>query len=510
MNLRHRGLGLFGLLALFALALSGCATAPAPIAQTQTLTGQEGAVVFKFITNGSSTFDPAETLSSITLKRDVAPGTAATGEDTAILSRTREMTHSTAVFSGKVAPGRYRIAHASGFSGNTTYTFPLSGFGSFEVKTGAVSLLGTLLVQPLAGTRFAVGYVPPEAELNQTFVSLFPALAEQTKGQTPLSLEPSAELARRTLMTPLFKQMTTVFNGVQARRDGTVLAGSKMGRVLWRKAGERNWRRLQIDTWKEVLSVRPYRDGLLAAGEEGLLRYSADEGKSWQVLTPPQPGLIALAEPLPNGKVLALVRRHRSWTAFLSDDPLAGGWRSVGTFEQEQSLNVPWQNALVLSSGNRAGVLMPNGEYRVVDGDSGSLERRSLGVSIFGAQAQPDGLLVVRGGTMTTGTLVSSDGGRQWTDLDTHRFVGALAFASASKAFAIAPETYNIFPGPYALMVSEDRAKTWKKAGELPGSAPNETRFLLVDPTDGALLAFMQNGQILRSADEGKTWVKAL
>lgn len=449
-RLRWACLGLLGWL------LAGCATTPVPISTTQTLTGQEGAVVFKFITNGSAASDPAETLSSITLKRELAPGATATPQDTAVLSRTREMTHSTAVFSGMVAPGRYYLSHATGYAGNTTYTFPLSGFSKFEVKKGAVSLLGTLLVQPLEGTRFVVGYVPPEAELIQTFVSLFPALAQQTRDQPVNTFETSAELTRRGLMAPQFKQMTTAYNGLQAAADGTLMAGSKMGRVIWRKAGEQRWRTFHLDTWKEVLSVRAYREGLLAAGEEGLLRYSADEGKTWQALTPPDQGLIAVAEPLPNGKVIALVRRNTTWSAYASDDLMAGQWRKLGTFQQERSLNVPWQNAIALASGNRAGILMPNGEYLVVDGGSETIERRSTGVSTFGAQVLPDGMLVVQGGTMTRSTFVSTDGGKNWTDLNTSRFVLAITFANPKTAYAIGPVDPGIFAGTYALMVSHD------------------------------------------------------
>jgi photosystem II stability/assembly factor-like uncharacterized protein len=497
-------------LGLLVALLAGCVTAPAPISTAQTLTGQEGAVVFKFITNGASAFDPAETLSSITLKRELAPGAKATAQDTAILRRTREMTHSTAVFSGMVAPGRYSLSHASGTLVNTTYTFPLGGFGRFEVKGGAVSLLGTFLVQPLEGARFVVGHVAPDSELTQTFATLFPALAQQTRDQPILTLEPSAELDRRRSLASQFRQMTAAYNGLQATADGHLLAGSKMGRVIWRKAGERRWRAFQLDTWKEVLSVRPYRGGLLAAGEEGLLRFSANEGKTWQALTPPEPGLVALAEPLPNGKVVALVRRNATWKAFVSNDPVAGRWRSLGSFEQERSLNVQWQSALTLTSGNRAGVLMPNGEYLVVDGDTEAIERRSTGVSVFGAQAMSDGMLVVQGGTLARSTLVSPDGGRTWTDLNTSRFISAITFANPKTAYAIGAVDPGIFAGTYALMVSRDGAKTWTKAGEVPGGRPGDTRSLLVDPSDGALLAFMHNGRVMRSTDEGKSWVREL
>ena len=60
--------------------------------------------------------------------------------------------------------------------------------------------------------------------------------------------------------------------------DGSLLAGSRMGRVMWRRAGASGWTRLQIDTWKEVLSVRQF----LAQHTYGVytfqLRYRSIEG----------------------------------------------------------------------------------------------------------------------------------------------------------------------------------------------------------------------------------------
>ncbi len=487
--------------------LTGCATHPPPISGAQTLSGQEGAVVIRLITNGAEANDPTETLSSLTLRREVPAGAQATAEDIAVLRRTRDMTNSTAVFSGMVAPGRYRLSHANGQFANTTYTFPLAGrLGSFVVKPREVSLLGTMLVQPLPMQRFLVGYLPPDAELSNSFEVLFPALAQQTRGQAPNQFEPSAELTRAATLAPGIRSLTTALNGIDTTPDGSLLAGSKMGRVIWRKSGEQRARALQIDTWLEVLSVRAWRQGLLASGEEGLLRFSNDEGKTWQALPAPAPGLIAAAEPLANGKVLALVRRGTQWTAHLSDDPFVGGWRQVASFEQERSINLTWQNAIVLAGRDRAGVFMPNGELLVVDGGTGALERRSIGVSTSGAQILADGTLLATGGNLSRSTYISTDGGRQWRDLDTSRFVTAITAADAKTFYAVAPVDPGIFAGTFALMVSRDGAKTWKKSGEVPGGVPAQVRSLLVDRKDGALLAVLSQGRVMRSTDEGATW----
>jgi photosystem II stability/assembly factor-like uncharacterized protein len=241
-----------------------------------------------------------------------------------------------------------------------------------------------------------------------------------------------------------------------------------------------------------------------------LLRYSSDEGKTWQTLPLPASGLIAAAEPLANGKVLALVRRGTQWSAHLSDDPFVGGWREIARFEQERSINLPWQNAIVLAGRDRAGVFMPNGELLVVDGNTQALERRSIGVSTSGAQLLADGTLLAQGGNITRTTFISTDGGRQWRDLDTSRFVVAITAADTKTFYAVAPVDPGLFAGTYALMVSRDGAKTWKKTGEVPGGNPALVRALRLDRHDGALLAVLSNGRVMRSTDEGATWTRAL
>jgi photosystem II stability/assembly factor-like uncharacterized protein len=492
--------------------LAACATPVAPIAVERKLTGQEGAVVLKLITNSRTEWDPAETLSSLQLRRVVEPGAAqAPQPEILLLSRTRATTRSTAVFSGMVAPGRYTVKDAVGSSGNATYTFPIgSMLSSFEVRPGEVSLLGTVLVQPLEGTRFNVGYVPPDAELTATFESLFPALAEQTRGRSVHSFELEPHMTRRVALAPLIKRLAPAMYGLSVAGTGDVYAGSKMGRLLWRKGSEKSWRELDVGSWKAIESVRPYRGGLLVAGEEGLLRYSSDEGKTWTSLVSPSPGLIAAAEPLPNGKVVVVARQAAEWTAFVSGDALAGGWRKIGTFADERSLNVPWQGATAVATGNRVGVMMPNGVFQVVDADTEKIERISTGQSVLSVSAMSDGMLVMQAVTIVRTTLVSTDGGRSWVDLDTSRFVQAITFADRKTAYAVAPIKPGVFAGEYGLMASRDGGRTWAVSGTPPGGDPAGVREIMVDRSSGALLAFLRSGSILRSTDEGKTWTRDL
>ncbi|MEZ2298080.1 WD40/YVTN/BNR-like repeat-containing protein [Variovorax sp. RCC_210] len=486
------------------VALVACTTAP--IAANQTLTGHEGAVVVKLITNSVGENDPAETLSALHLERVLGPGEKQTGRDLVTLVRTRQSTYTTAVFSGMVIPGRYVIKNAMGGLGNTTYTFPIDAkFGSFDVVQGEVTLLGTLLVQPRMGTRFFVAYVPPEEELRKTFETLYPALADQTRGRATHGFVPTLDLERRAALSSESKRRASLWNGLEQTADGEFMAGAKLGKVLWKKAGATRWRELDVGSWREVLSVRPYRGGLLAAGEEGLLRLSMDEGLSWRQMVPPEDGLIQLAQPMSDGSVVVFSRRDRLWSAYVSQDLDAGKWRKVGEFAETQSINVPWKRTMVVSLPNAAGVMMPNGDLHMSDGKS--ITRVSNGQSTIDVSALPDGTLVSQTMLITKTTLLSTDAGKTWSDLNTSRFVLAIAFKDTKTAYAVSAIAPNVMPGPLGLMTTRDGGKSWSHTGVSPGlTGPYAVRQMMVDRSDGSLLAFLPDNAIVRSSDEGKSW----
>ena len=503
---RHAAMLRRGFLMLALAALAGCAATP--ISSERQLTGEEGAVVFKLVTNGTSMADPTETLSTVLIRRERPEGERELSGDAVSLVRTRAQTSTTMVFSGRVQPGKYRFVNGVGSHGNTTYTFPLGRMLSgFEVKTGEVSLLGTLLVQPIGTSRFVVGYVPPDPELHETFQQLFPALAAQTEGKPIHTLEMTPELQRRAEIAPRFKLLPTVLNGHHLSREGGAYLGGRLGKLMWRPARDQAWRRAELGSWREVLTVRPYRGGVLAGGEEGLLRHTADDGKTWSRLASPESGAICALEVMPGGQLVALVRRDDMWSVHVTGDPVAGPWRKLASFDHERSINVGWQPAIPFVSGKRIGVAMPNGSVRLVDVDTGELSGGSTGQSLLGIQALADGTLVAQSVAVARTTHMSTDGGKTWTDLNTSRFTQAITFRDREVAHAIAPIAPGVLPGPFGLMTSRDGGRSWSQTGVVPGGSP--VRELRIDPSDGALVAVLQEG-MLRSTDEGKSWAKDL
>lgn len=516
MILKHRARRMVmsaGLLLMLAL-LGGC-VAPAIVADRK-LTGEDGAVVLKFIPKGALPTDPVEQLTSMFVREQLptvqAPGaTSSAGAASARvfeLNRTRLSTHSTMVLSGILPPGRYSISHMIGKLGNTTYTFPLGAqLPLFEVKAKNATLLGTILVQPGSGNLFDVAYVAPDKEFHETLEQLYPALAAQARETAPPGFEKTELLNRRSALAPNFRLRISALNGLTQSAEGTLYAGTRTGIALMRRSIDQRWRAIDVRSWREVMSLRPYRDGIVVAGEESLLKFSRDEGRTWVNLKAPDTGLIYGLEPTEAGFVLAVTRYRGNWTVYRSTNLFDGAWQKLGEFETERSFNVLWATPRMVAAGNRIGLMMPNGTYHLVDGVKGTIEQFPGTLSVLELWAMPDGRLVQRGTSITAKTVMSEDFGRTWVDVNIGRFAVCVVYRNKETIYAVSPVDPGITAGAFGLMTSRDAGKTWSQSGVVPGGNPQAVRELMIDRVDGALLAILSNATVMRSIDEGKTWV---
>lgn len=477
-----------------------------PITAQRTLTGQEGAVVVKVIANSLAAGDPGEALDALNLERVLAPGEHSTGREHVTLLRTRQATYSTAVFSGIVPPGRYVIRTATGGQGAWNFTYPIgTKLGSFEVTKGGTTLLGTLLIQALDNRRFALAYLPPEQELQQTFESLYPALAAQPRSRDAPGFLPSAELDRGVALAGAVKQQPSAWSGIAQTADGEFMAGGKLGKVMWHKAGDTQWRELDVGTWREVMGARPFQGGILAFGEEGLLRLSIDDGRTWERLVPPDTGLLLAVQPLSDGAVVAWSRTDQIWSAYRSEDVRSGKWQKLGEAADAQSINLRWKRPIGVSLPDAAGVMLPNGDFFLTDGKT--LTRSSTGRSLLDVNVQSKGIIAARTTLLTETVLVSSDKGKTWKDLNANRFAVAIALRDAETAYAVSAIDPKIFSGPLGLMTTHDGGKRWIHTGKSPGlNSPFAVQQMMVDRSDGSLLAFLPSNAVSRSRDEGRTW----
>lgn len=454
--------------------------------------------------------DPAETVSMVSIRKlKSASYPVDARPEVYTLFRTQKSTHTTAIFSGMVPAGRYTLVRATGVQGNTTYSFPLEIMVSqFEVKTNQVSFLGTLVIHPLEGKRFNVGYVPPDGEMQETFEQLFPSMAQQTKGQPFNAMEMTPLMRQRSELAPYFKPLTTAMNGMFQSDSGDFYYGSKLGTAYWRKAGTKSWRFVDVGSWREVLTLRPLGSALVAAGEEGLLRYSVDEGKTWASLVPPEHGSIHALIPTGGGKVAALVKRDDLWTVYTSSDLWKGRWQKLDSFPHESSINIPWQRSPhIISTPSWLGVMMPNGILYGVDLKTEKLSRRAN--NSFSARdliSLGGDSILLKGVRFATTFLISDDLGQTWTELPLSRFPGFVAAKDRRNLFALTSEG-GVSGGQIQMKGSRDGGVTWSVTGT-PPTKPGWVSIvgMQIDKYDGSLLLFYKDGNRMRSQDEGKTW----
>lgn len=493
------------------LALAACATGH--IGPKDTLKPDEGAFVFKVIADTGRGDSLLYLIDTIEMQNEDGPNEpifiAGTGQ--------REATTSESMtFSGTLKPGRYKFVRGrhhetpNNIFDPRNLTMGMSHLGSFDIRAGEVTRLGTLIFHPIgevAPTRsflgytianMGYGYVPPDAEVLKSFEQYFPALAQQVKNRnsggfilTP-DLNASAELANT------YKKNSRRINSMWQDERGNFFAGKSMGKVLLKQAGHPDWREVDVGSWRGVHSVRPYRSGLIAGGEEGLLKFSPDGGNSWSDLVPPIWGQVAHIEVVQGNRVVIVVRRGDIWTAFVSEDALAGTWRTLATLPLRS--RVPFYPAPSPFFARQGNTLVIGGvgqdKLNIMDLDSGNLEAVLNPVPmVYLITAQPNGLLVMRGGVFKHVALLSEDGGRSWRELKARGFVN---FKDASNAYSV----YEM-----DISYSRDGGNRWvfqKNARWKEG----EVRQFLIDRFDQSLLVSLHDGSIHRSRDEGATWTK--
>jgi photosystem II stability/assembly factor-like uncharacterized protein len=494
------------------LALAACAIKP--IGPKDTLKPDEGAFVFKVITDTTRGGDSLLFLiDTIEMQSEDGPNEpifiAGTGQREAT-------TPESMIFSGKLKPGRYKFVRGRHHAAPSNIFDPRGLFmnmghlGSFNVRAGEVTQLGTLIFHPIGEvapsrsfTGYTVanmgyGYVPPDAETLKSFEQYFPALTEQVKARassgfnmTP-DLNASAELARN------YKKASRHINSMWQDEHGNFFAGKSMGKVLLKQAGRPGWRELDVGAWRGVHSVRPYRSGLIAGGEEGLLKFSPDGGNTWNDLVPPAWGQIAHIEVVRGNRVLVVVRRGATWTAFVTDDALVGAWRTFATlplhthtafYPQPSPSFARRGNTLVIGGGLQDRV-------HILDLDSGSIESILNPVPmVYSISAQQNGFLVMRGGVLKYVALMSEDGGKTWRELKSRGFV---AFKDSSNAYFV----YDMH-----VAYSRDGGGKWTYHDNAAWKE-GEVRWFQIDRSDQSLLVFLFDGSVHRSRDEGATWIK--
>lgn len=483
--------------------LVGCASS-SPIDVKKPIPSGQGAVFLKLLTDGRGDPDFADWVVSAVVYR---VGEAASNESRRVrLMRSHDATHSSALLCGLVASGRYFLGLVETEREGRRETFHLEPeLLQFDVMSGLVTLLGTLLVQAVRDPLTSLKYLRPEADMSRSPESAFSTWGSATRAKPFFTPLPTAKLETASQGADEFKSRSVPARSGEQLPNGDFVSGSRLGRYFVRKRGSSRWQPVDVGAWGEVLSVRRHGDGLLVAGEDGLLRSSTDEGSSWKALPPPGPGLIRVAQTLRDGRVVALVRNAAQWSVHLTDDLASDAWHKLAGFAFEELPGDHQPLPMLVSVGDKLGLMLSNGSFCLVNPQSGQVTQSPGFARVNALASTPDGLLVMRAYRSGNVTLASYDEGLTWIDVALPRSTIASAFKDKRTAYAVAALAGAVTTPQFGIFVSRDGALTWSRTGT-SAVEPDKIAGLSIDRLDGALLLQLRDGAVMRSADEGAAW----
>lgn len=487
-------------LALAALLLNAC-TPLQMQASRQLSPTAPGALVLRMSSNQLVT---ARTNASdavlVVNRRDPRPGEVTrryTLESVAVASLNSQ------AYGGALPPGNYELSQI--IVGNAFAMLANSGLGSFHVEAGRITYLGNvqqLTLPPSPGRtseRVLFGHEGAQTKadegkdlVEEHFPAFVNLLDRPFLGWDPGSFD-AAMMRQRHLV---IRMNSAGHYGMLDLGDEGVLFGNQGGIIRVIRPGKRA-RHLDTGMPYAVRALAHLPDGtLLAGGEQGLFKFSRDQGKTWR----------PMLHALPEGTVHSIkvgadatiyithVRRGQvtvykgrmdvtQWSPLYTRP--AGRWMRPLTFRQEGSLVlVPEQRTLVL-----------------IDLATGTAIERQLPGFARSFSVAPDGRLFCEcagGPTLgANGVGVSSDGGQSWTPLALPKTVEAPYFRDALHGIT----TERKLVGMSRFHVTSDGGTTWT-----PGETSAQGA-LLGHTSDGrTLYAQGTRGLLYASTDDGRSW----
>ncbi len=268
----------------------------------------------------------------------------------------------TRAFVGGLAPGTYRIAGLWGqlHTDNGTYTLSASvprEMGRFQVETGRLSTLGTLVFQPfdelstsLTESTFLISRLPDVENLEALVKGRFPDKYSELVQVDPLDWEPDSNSEYRNAVSQLVRSHAYTANVQPPRPDGTRLIGGLLGSIFALKHGA-TWERHLVPTSHAITAVSTFPNGrILAGAERGQVFVSGPELDKW----------VAFPLPSRDGFVSHIgALTEDSWYAISDLHDSAELWRR--SFDQD------WERVAVIERDSRPSDLFDTNELFVIE-----------------------------------------------------------------------------------------------------------------------------------------------
>lgn len=491
------------LLALAAVLLTACATAPEPRSAKMQY-ANDGGVLFRVLPNVQSASMFFKNWQAISVVRLAGPGEK---EQRFSVSPTTDGTTRSAVYAGTLPPGRYRFdafsSQQCGYMCVSSSITMSEKFSRFTVQSGRLTDLGVLiqLRGSAAGDVLIAHTRQPDAsatsEIVRESIPNFARLLTQPIGSWDEDTIPGAmsDMYRYSLVNSFG------FVSPHQTKAGDVVYGSANG-VMYRWKPGHHATPMDVGVRASIETTLVTSSGSwIAGGELGTLLMSTDEGRTWRSIRGALPFGVMTDLAQWRDQIIVTVLRGKNVRIYSADEATLD-WKLLASHDLQISSFWDIQGVRPQSylMGNMLVTTLPGRKLAAMDLVSWSIEIRSLPGAIQMFSASRDGVLRCRcAATIAVSPYESNDLGKTWKPSSASRFALLPAFKDSMHGVSYVGQW--LAKGG-ALAYTEDGGKTWVEATKA------DVYFDNVFFSDDGTQAFAASafGPRMISSDAGKTW----
>ena len=519
------------LLSMLAL-LTACATVPNTSIENMQgdIPAGSGLVIAETITNGERIVGPVRYWTEIVLWRDNYEG-----EDGTFSIDSLSYSFSTQAYMGVVPAGTYRVGMLYAFLqlGDRSFSARAPAppaMGSFEVKAGQVTNLGTILYQPFQDRNWIDEEYPDYAmtrisndDLWQTAKLANPNIVAQIDANAAvLGWKPDNQDAVRDKTAQLIKAAALPTN-MQALSDGSVLLSGLLGGLYSLRDGEIHG--LSMEDRRKITDVIELANGqFLIGGELGKLAISSALGENAEFIPIDRDLAHVLDIDLSgSGQAYLVILTNDGYGIYRFDVDSRSlvllrdlhkkklGFIERGYIAYIEDIRHP--NLIGTAQGVAA--YFDKLVYRYVEATEAWSEAEALEFNTM--YEQRDGYISGTPYSSWSGTMplqYSADGGANWTEIEdksglfgasrepTYRFSDGEFIRTGEDVdinFWKDSEVLDEVP----VLSSSDHGLSWEPVGSVPRGC---VTIAVESSTDELLHLLCNNGGVMSTDDRGRTW----
>lgn len=387
--------------------------------------------------------------------------------------------HRTRAYAGSLPPGRYRVYDIMGskcriICAKGGRSKPgAEHLAEFVVEAGRVRYLGSVLVSVRAPVKpqktgtvyWAYTRQPDPVAGRRLLDGLYPELGAAAAGEMLVGWEPTQDggVAADAALDRVRREGSGLLDPTPYGDNG-VQFGALNG-VVKRTSGT-SLRLIDTGSAFTIKSALRAADGrMLAGGEATTLRYSPDDGRTWQDVGAGLPyGIVLQIRPIGGDEVVFLL--HHGANAALYRGRFGDtSWTQVGDWPMEFKFwtGLPGMPPEMQLQGRKVVVTLPSKGGVFVDLDTGETHAINPPGSLAMFTYTMDGVMrCICFRSIAANPWESRDLGKTWQDSPFDRWMLLPAFRDATHAFSYKGAMFN--KEKMAVMQTRDGGVTWTES----------------------------------------------